>query len=167
MSNQKYNVAVLTASDKGAQGLREDKSGPLIMKLMTQNGYKVLETCLLPDDLEQIRNQLHSWANNEKIHLILTTGGTGLSPRDCTPEATLAVGEKLVPGISEAIRNFSIAITPRAMLSRGVSVITNNTLIINLPGSAKAVEECLTFLIPTLEHGLDTLFANTSDCART
>lgn len=161
---KQYKVGVLTLSDKGAKGEREDKSGPIICELMQKNGYEVIKQRILPDDKEEIEIVLREWS--EHTNLILTTGGTGLSPRDCTPEATIAVATRLVPGIAEAIRAYSMQITPRAMLSRAASVICDNALIINLPGSPKAVEESLNYILPQLEHALDILCENDGECAR-
>ena len=121
---------------------------------------------ILPDEQEQIADQLRRWSESGQIDLILTTGGTGFSPRDCMPEATLAVADRLVPGIAEAMRAYSMKITPRAMLSRATSVICRSTLIINLPGSPKAVGETLEYLLPSLGHGLDILTSRASECAR-
>ncbi|MDL2253096.1 MogA/MoaB family molybdenum cofactor biosynthesis protein [Ruminococcaceae bacterium OttesenSCG-928-I18] len=167
MWNTPYRVAVLTASDKGAKGERIDESGPLLKKKMEALGCVVTDTRLLPDDQAAISSQLQTWSEDDSADLILTTGGTGLSPRDCTPEATLSVAHRQVPGISEAMRARSLSITPRGMLSRGVSALCHNTLIINLPGSPKAAEESLDAVLPVLEHALDTLRGNTGDCART
>lgn len=152
-----YRVAVLTASDLGFKGERVDESGPLIKKRLEENGAKIIETALLSDDETGLSNKMLSWCMGGKIDLIITTGGTGLSPRDRMPEATLAISDRLVPGISEAIRYHSLQITPRAMLSRAVSVICKQTLIINLPGSPKAVNESLDAVLPTIEHALEIL----------
>lgn len=157
-------MGVLTLSDKGAKGEREDKSGPLICKLIEEKGYQIEKQMILPDEQKEIESVFYEWSGH--VDLILTTGGTGISPRDCTPEATLAVATRLVPGIAEAIRAYSMQITPRAMLSRAVSAICGNTLIINLPGSPKAVEESLVYILPQLEHALDILCQNDSECAR-
>ncbi|MBQ2769877.1 MAG: MOSC domain-containing protein [Clostridia bacterium] len=161
-----YQAAVITLSDKGARGEREDLSGPAICRRLEQEGYEIAETLLLPDGISPLKGQLIRLCDQRQLDLILTTGGTGLSPRDLTPEATLAVAERQVPGIAEAIRAHSMAITNRAMFSRGVSVIRGNTLIINLPGSPKAVEECLDAFLSALPHGLDALWNAVTDCAR-
>ena len=152
-----YRAAVLTASDRSYQGVREDKSGPRIKEILEEKGYQVGSMLLLPDDEDGLVEALIRLADEEKPDVIFTTGGTGLSPRDRMPEATKRVAERDVPGIAEGIRAYSMTITPRAMLSRAVSVIRGRTLIINLPGSPKAVAECLEFLLPTLEHGLGIL----------
>lgn len=154
---QVRRAAVVTLSDKGFRGERADESGPLAAKLLAQAGYEVAEELLLPDEEGVIRRELIRLADARQCHLVLTTGGTGFSPRDVTPEATLAVASRNAPGIAEAIRAYSLSITPRAMLSRGASVIRNGTLIVNLPGSPKAVREALEYLLPTLAHGVDIL----------
>lgn len=156
---------MLTASDKGYAGERADASGPLICTLVQEAGYVVADTALLPDDAPQLSAQMQAWCDAGAADLVLTTGGTGLSPRDCMPEATLAVAERLVPGIAEALRAHSMGITPRAMLSRAVAGIRGHTLLINLPGSPKAVRESLQFLLPQLPHALDILTGADGECA--
>ena len=160
-----FKAAIITASDKGAQGLREDLSGPCIKKILEKASYEVVSIDILPDDRNLIADKLIE-LSDRKIPLILTTGGTGFAPRDNTPEATRDVIEKETPGISEAIRAESLKITPRAMLSRAVSGIRKQSLIINLPGSPKAVKECLDFILPILEHGLNIMLNLDSECAR-
>lgn len=164
--DSRFTAAVITLSDKGAAGEREDQSGPLITGLLTQAGYRVIEELLLPDDQKRLENELIRLSDGRQASLILTTGGTGLSVRDVTPEATLAVAHRNVPGIAEAIRADSMRYTRRAMLSRGVSVIRGSSLIINLPGSPKAVRECLEFLLPELKHGVAVLKGSVSECGR-
>ena len=156
----------ITLSDKGAQGQRKDESGPLIGSILTENGYDVVETILIPDDEDILKKELIRLADQRQVNLVMTTGGTGFSPRDITPEATEAVCERMTPGISEAIRAYSMTKTPRAMLSRAVSGIRGTTLIINLPGSPKAVRESMEFIMSSLKHGLEILNGRTSDCAR-
>ena len=129
-------------------------------------GYEVVETLLLPDDAERLKTQLIRLADSRQVDLILTSGGTGFSLRDQTPEATMAVADRNAPGIAEAIRSQSMAVTNRAMLSRGVSVIRKKTLIVNLPGSPKAVRESLGFILDSLDHGLAILRGSASECAR-
>lgn len=160
-----FKAAIITASDKGAQGLREDLSGPCIKKILEEANYEVVSVDILPDDRNLIADKLIE-LSDRKIPLILTTGGTGFAPRDNTPEATRDVIEKETPGISEAIRSESLKITPRAMLSRAISGIRKQSLIINLPGSPKAVKECLDFILPILEHGLNIMLNLDSECAR-
>lgn len=159
-------AAVITLSDKGAAGQREDKSGPVIVEELQKAGYKVIETLLLPDDVTKIKAQLIRLSDQRQVNLILTTGGTGFSERDCTPEATLAVATRNAPGIAEAIRAGSMQITRRAMLSREASVIRHKTLIVNLPGSPKAVKECLDLVLDQLDHGIRILTGRDEECAR-
>ncbi|MBO6146463.1 MAG: MOSC domain-containing protein [Lachnospiraceae bacterium] len=147
-------AAVITASDRSFRGEREDRSGPLIMELTRRAGCRVVEQLLLPDDEDAIYNELVRLSDEVMPDVIFTTGGTGFAERDRTPEATMRAAERNAPGIAEAIRAYSLGITPRAMLSRAVSVIRKKTLIVNLPGSPKAVKECLDYLLPTLEHGI-------------
>lgn len=165
-ADEPFRAAVITLSDKGFAGERTDTSGPLVASLLTEAGYKIEEMLLLPDEKAQLTKALIRLADSRQVDLIITTGGTGMSVRDCTPEATLAVATRNVPGIAEAIRAESMKITPRAMLGRGVSVLRNKTLIINLPGSRKAVEESLTFVLPQLEHGLQILKGSAAECGR-
>jgi len=160
-----FRAAILTLSDKGSRGERQDASGPLIKSILEKEGYEVIETLLLPDDRTSLGLELKRLADERQVDLILTTGGTGFSERDITPEATLAVATRNAPGIAEAIRFHSLQITKRAMLSRAVSVIRNKTLIVNLPGSPKAVQEGLEYILPVLEHGLQILKGTAGDCA--
>lgn len=161
-----YRAGIVTLSDKGAAGEREDQSGAVIRKLLKHAGYEVASYCLLPDDGELLKEELVRLCDREHCDLVLTTGGTGFSKKDVTPEATLAVADRNAPGIAEAIRAYSMTVTKRAMLSRGVSVIRGETLIINLPGSPKAVDESLTYILDTLPHALDILSGNGGECAR-
>ena len=159
-----FTAAIVTLSDKGAAGQREDKSGPLIRDMLEAESYEVLETLLLPDDRRQLETQLIRLADQRQISLIVTTGGTGFSERDVTPEATIAVCDRMAPGIAEAMRYYSLKITPRAMLSRQTSGIRKKTLIINLPGSPKACKENLECVLPTLAHGLGILRGTEGEC---
>jgi len=159
-----FTAAVVTLSDKGAAGKREDKSGQIVKDMLEAAGYKVGDILLLPDEKKQISDVLVTLSDLRQMNLILTTGGTGFSPRDVTPEATLAVATRIAPGIAEAIRAHSLQITGRAMLSRGVSVIRNNTIIVNLPGSPKAVREILEYILPQLAHGVEILTNKTNEC---
>lgn len=161
----RFRAGIITASDKGSKGEREDLSGPTIRELIEVEGYQVISMQVLPDDEEALYMELVRLADKEKADVIFTTGGTGLSPRDNTPEATLRAATKNVPGIAEAIRSYSMQITGRAMLSRAVSVMRNQTLIINLPGSPKAVRESLAYILPTLAHGLEIMKGVTGECA--
>lgn len=161
-----FTAAWITLSDKGAAGEREDKSGPLIGEMLAEAGYEVKEGILIPDEPDALKEQLIRLADDEKINVVFTTGGTGFSPRDLTPEATEAVCDRMTPGISEAIRAYSMTKTPKAMLSRAASGMRKQTLIINLPGSPKAVRECLEFLLDPLEHGLEIMLGRDGECAR-
>lgn len=166
MAEYRWKAAVVTLSDKGYAGEREDKSGPLICEILTESGYDVQETILLPDEKEEIKKYLCELCDEKRMDIIFTTGGTGFSPRDCTPEATMDIAQRNAPGIAEAMRLASLKITPRAMLSRGASVIRGKTLIINLPGSPKAVRENLEAVLPSLDHGLAILTGRDGECAR-
>ena len=159
-----FTAAVITLSDKGSTGEREDKSGPLIKDLLQSQGYQVIESLLLPDGRPDLEKHLCSLADQRQVNLILTTGGTGFSQRDTTPEATLAVCDRMANGIAEAIRQYSLTITGRAMLSRAVSGIRRQTLIVNLPGSPKAVKESLDYILPHLGHGLGILRGSEGEC---
>ncbi len=163
---QPYRVAVLTLSDKGYAGEREDKSGPMAQQMLLEAGYEVVEMLILPDEQERLERELIRLADQRQLHLILTTGGTGFSKRDITPEATIAVCDRMARGIAEAIRNYSMTITKRAMLSRAESGIRKGTLIVNLPGSPKAVREALEYILPELEHGIGILRGTEGECAR-
>lgn len=158
-------VGVITASDKGYAGEREDLSGEKIVTIMEENGYEVVRKVILPDDRNMLSDEMIAMCDMG-IPLILTTGGTGFSRRDVTPEATKAVIEREAPGIPMAILNFSLSITRRAMLSRATAGIRGETLIVNLPGSPKAVEEALGFILPSIGHGLDILLGRDGECAR-
>jgi molybdenum cofactor synthesis domain-containing protein len=160
----KFRIGILTLSDKGARGERVDGSGPLLATLVAELG-EVVKTAIIPDDATTIAATLCTWADEEHLQLILTTGGTGLSPRDVTPEATLQVVDRLVPGMVEAMRAASLIKTPHAMLSRAVVGIRGATLIINLPGSPKGASENLAVLLPALAHALAKLQGDPADCA--
>ena len=161
-----WQAAVITLSDKGAKGERRDESGPAIANRLTEAGYEVVEQLLLADEAAPLKAQLMRLADQRQLDLILTTGGTGFGPRDITPEATLAVAHRNAPGIAEAMRAASLAITPRAMLSRAASVIRGKTLIINLPGSPKACMECMDVFLDTIPHAMGLLRGAVEDCAR-
>ena len=159
-------AAIITASDSGYRGEREDLSGPAIKEILEREGYEVISMDILPDDQVMLAGKMQEIADSEKAELILTTGGTGFSERDVIPEATEEVIERKVPGIPEAIRAYSMPITKRAMLSRATAGIRGKTLIINLPGSPKAVRESLEYIIDALAHGLEILSGEARDCAR-
>lgn len=159
-----YRVGILTASDKGAAGQREDLGAEAIREIIARLGWRVDVYRIVPDDTEAIKDALVGMADRDGVDLILTTGGTGFSPRDNTPEATRAVIQKEVPGIPEVMRAESLKKTSRAMLSRAVAGIRHRTLIINLPGSRKAVVECLESIIESLPHGLDILTGRDGEC---
>ena len=160
-----FNIGIITASDKGSRGEREDASGRLIATMLQELG-QIRSYKVVADDAEQISREMVIMADQLGVDLILTTGGTGLGPRDVTPEATLAVVDRQVSGIAEAMRAKSLEITSRAMLSRAVAGMRNKTLIINLPGSPKSVQECLEVILPALEHGLAIMKGEASECAR-
>lgn len=164
--SKSMRVAVLTLSDSGYEGKREDKSGVVIRELMEEAGYTVIDSKILPDGIEPLAEELKTLCDADLADLILTTGGTGFSSRDLTPEATLSVVERQAPGIVEAMRWHSLQITSRAMLSRATAGIRKGTLIVNLPGSPKAVRECLEYILPSLKHGLEILKGTASECAR-
>ena len=166
MENRKWRAAIVTLSDKGYAGEREDQSGPLVSRMLSEAGYDVRKTVLLPDEQKEIEKYLCKLCDEDKMDVVFTTGGTGFSPRDCTPEATMAVATKNAPGIAEAMRLASLKITPRAMLSRGASVIRGSTLIINLPGSPNAAREKLEAVIPSLQHGLEIRTGRAGECGQ-
>ena len=159
-------VAIITSSDTGYRGEREDLSGPAIREIVEKNGYKVVSMDILPDDRAILSKKMAEIADNNTAELILTTGGTGFSPRDIMPEATEDIIDRRVPGIPEAMRAYSMTITKRAMLSRATAGIRKKTLIVNLPGSPKAVQEALEFLLPHLDHGIGILRGSEGECAR-
>ena len=161
-----FKAAVITVSDKGARGERVDESGPAAKEMLEEAGYEVVETLIIPDEPEELKTELIRLADEVRADLVVTSGGTGFSMRDQTPEATLAVADRLAPGIAEAIRYQSMAVTNRAMLSRGVSVIRRQTVIVNLPGSPKAVKESLGYILDSLDHGIRILRGSASECAR-
>ena len=161
-----FKAAVLTVSDKGSAGERKDQSGPLVAQLLRRAGYEVLRQEIVPDEQNQIEKILKFMADQTGADLIVTTGGTGFSVRDVTPEATAAVCGRLAPGIPEAMRAGSMKITKTAMLSRAAAGIRGRTLIVNLPGSPKAAEECLDIILTPLAHGLEILRGEASECAR-
>ena len=168
MTENRLTAAVITVSDKGFRGEREDTSGPALRAMLEEQGWQVVHTALVPDEKDQIQRELIRCADEKRIALVLTTGGTGFSPRDITPEATLGVVERLCPGIPEAMRAESMKITPRGCLSRETAGIRGSTLIINLPGSRKASAENLAAVLGPVRHGVEMLLsAGSADCAAT
>lgn len=161
-----FTVGIITSSDKGYRGEREDKSGQVIEEIVSQNGFKVIKKVVLPDEKDLLEKEMINMCDNLNVNLLLTTGGTGFSKRDITPEATKSVIEKEALGIVEAIRFYSLQITKRAMLSRATSGIRQNTLIINLPGSPKACKEALDFVLDDVKHGIEILLGEAKECAR-
>lgn len=158
-------VGILTISDRSSRGERSDVSGDVIVDVLARLGEMESTYAVVPDEQALISGKMVEWADNRIVDVIVTTGGTGLGPRDVTPEATLAVVDRLVPGMAEAIRAESLKKTPHAMLSRAVCGIRGSCLIINLPGSPKAVRECLETILPALPHAVDTLRGGVTDCA--
>ena len=164
MLNKKYRAAIITVSDKGSRGEREDASGERMKEILGDEGYHISSYQIIPDEQALLEKELRRICDEGLADLIVTSGGTGFSARDRTPEATVAVAERLAPGISEAMRMQSLGVTKRAMLSRAVAAIRGKTLIVNLPGSPKAVKENLGFIISELEHGLDILTDSDGEC---
>ncbi len=160
-----FSCAVLTMSDKGSRGEREDESGPMLQELLREEGYQLRAYRIVPDQIEAIAATLMEWVDQDGIDLILTTGGTGVSPTDLTPEAMRRVLDKEIPGMAEAMRAASLLKTPHAVLSRGLAGIRGTSLIINLPGSKRAAMENITVLLPALPHALDKIKGSSSDCA--
>ena len=161
-----FTVGIITSSDKGYRGEREDKSGQVIEEIVSQNGFKVIKKVVLPDEKDLLEKDMINMCDNLNVNLLLTTGGTGFSKRDITPEATKSVIEREALGIVAAIRFYSLQITKRAMLSRATSGIRQNTLIINLPGSPKACKEALDFVLDDVKHGIEILLGEAKECAR-
>ena len=161
-----YHAAVLTVSDRSFRGERPDGGGPLVAEILKNAGYEVVITAIVPDEQDQIEEKLRQIADSGEVQLLVTTGGTGFAPRDVTPEATLAVCDRLTPGIPEAMRYASMRVTSRAMLSRAQAGIRKGTLIINLPGSPKAAKENLEAVLPAIGHGLEMLSGRPADCAK-
>jgi len=159
-----FAVGILTISDKGSRGERQDKSGEVIREILPSIGARIVNYEIVPDEKELIVKKLIKWVDEDDLDVLITTGGTGLTPRDVTPEATLAVVDRIVPGIAEAMRAESLKKTPMAMLSRAVVGTRGKCLIINLPGSPKAVHECLGVVLPALPHAVETLKGRAGEC---
>ena len=162
-----FHAAVLTVSDRSFRGERPDEGGPLVAGLLREAGFAVVKTAVVPDEQSLIETALREIADTGEVQLLVTTGGTGFAPRDVTPEATLAVCQRMVPGIPEAMRYASMQVTSQAMLSRAQAGIRGSTLIINLPGSPKAAKENIEAVLPALGHGLEMLSGRPTDCAKT
>ena len=158
-------ASVITVSDKGSRGEREDTAGPLAAQMLKNAGYEIVAQTIVPDEQQQIEAELRRHANELGANLIITSGGTGFSKRDVTPEATIAVCERMAPGIPEAMRAYCLSITNRAMLSRAAAGLYHDSLIVNMPGSPKAVRENLEPVLPALEHGLQMLLGTKNECA--
>jgi molybdopterin adenylyltransferase len=161
----KTSVGILTISDKGSQGLRNDESGAILVRIIDEKGYSVFKKEIVPDDRRQIADKLSSWVDKDGLSLIVTSGGTGLSPTDVTPQAMQDIIDYEVPGMAEAMRAASLKKTPHAMISRAIVGVRKTTLIINLPGSPRGAGENLSVVLPALDHALSKLAGDTSDCA--
>ena len=159
-----FNVGILTISDKGSRGERQDKSGEAIREILPSLDARIVNYEIVPDEKELIVEKLIKWADEYNLDVLITTGGTGLTPRDVTPEATLTVVDRIIPGFAEAMRAESLKKTPMAMLSRAVVGTRGKCLIINLPGSPKAVRECLEVVLPALPHAVETLKGQAGEC---
>lgn len=159
------SAGIITVSDKGSQGQRNDLSGPAIAEMLAGAAIEIRHTVIVPDEKDQIRKILIDFADVKQVDLILTTGGTGVSPRDVTPDATLEVIDKQIPGMAEAMRRESMRVTPHAMISRAVAGIRGKSLILNLPGSPKSVRENLAIVLPALKHAIEKIKGDDSECA--
>jgi molybdenum cofactor synthesis domain-containing protein len=159
-----FTAGILTISDKGSRGTRQDKSGEVIRQILSTMDARIANYDIVPDEKELIVEKLVKWADEDNLDVVVTTGGTGLTPRDVTPEATLAVVDRIVPGFAEAMRAESLKKTPHAMLSRAVVGTRGKCLIVNLPGSPKAVRECLQVILPALPHAVETLKGEAGKC---
>ena len=164
MAKKMFTAGILTVSDKGSKGERQDKSGDAIRETLSGMDARIVNYDIVPDEKELIIEKLVKWADEDNLDVVITTGGTGLTPRDVTPEATLAVVDRIVPGFAEAMRAESLKKTPHAMLSRAVVGTRGKCLIINLPGSPRAVRECLQVILPALPHAVETLKGEAGEC---
>ncbi len=160
-----FSAGIITVSDKGSQGKRQDLSGPAIAEMLAGAAIHIKKTLIIPDEVDQIQQAIIQFADIEKLDLILTTGGTGVSPRDLTPDATIKVLDKEMPGMAEAMRYASMKITPHAMISRAVAGIRGRSLIINLPGSPKGATENLAVVLPAVRHAIEKIQGDPEDCA--
>ena len=160
-----FRAVIITVSDRGARGEREDGSGPEIARMLEAAGLEIIGRRIIPDEKEMIHQMLLEWCDGGDADLILTTGGTGVSPRDVTPDATREVIDREIPGMAEAMRRQSAAVTPHAMISRALAGIRGRTLIINLPGSPKGARENLSVLLPALAHAIEKIKGDDSECA--
>jgi molybdenum cofactor synthesis domain-containing protein len=165
MSEMGFRAVIITVSDRGARGEREDGSGPEIARMLEAAGLEIIGRRIIPDEKEMIRQMLLEWCDGGDADLILTTGGTGVSPRDVTPDATREVIDREIPGMAEAMRRQSAAVTPHAMISRALAGIRGRTLIINLPGSPKGARENFSVLLPALTHAIEKIKGDESECA--
>ena len=159
-----FTAGILTISDRGSRGERQDKSGETIREILSKMDARIVNYDIVPDEKNLIVEKLLRWADEDNLDVVITTGGTGLTPRDVTPEATLAVVDRIVPGFAEAMRAESLRKTPHAMLSRAVAGTRGKCLIVNLPGSPKAVRECLAVILPALPHAVETLKGQAGEC---
>lgn len=158
-------AGIITVSDKGSQGKREDLSGPAVAEMLAGAAIQVKQTIIIPDEKDQIKKAIIDFADVQKLDLIITNGGTGVSPRDITPDATLEVIDKQIPGMAEAMRQKSMQVTPHAMISRAVAGIRGKSLILNLPGSPKGAKENLSVVLPALKHAIEKIKGDDSECA--
>ncbi len=163
--NMKIRAGVLTISDKGSQGLRKDESGEIVTGMLERQGYEVIKKLIVPDNVENISRTIKEWVDKDQLSLIITSGGTGLSPTDVTPQAMKKVLDYEVPGMAEAMRSASLKKTPHAMMSRAMAGVRKATLIINLPGSPGGAKDNLSVVLPALNHAISKLGGDTSDCA--
>jgi len=161
----KIRAGVLTISDKGSQGLRKDESGEIVTGMLERQGYEVIKKLIVPDNVENISRTIKEWVDEDRLSLIITSGGTGLSPTDVTPQAMKKVLDYEVPGMAEAMRSASLKKTPHAMMSRAMAGVRKATLIINLPGSPGGAKDNLSVVLPALNHAISKLGGDTSDCA--
>ena len=159
-----FSAGIITVSDRSSQGVREDSSGPAIAAVLAGIAIDVRQTLIIPDEKDKIKEAIIKWADIDNLDLIITTGGTGVSPRDLTPDATLEVIDRQLPGVAEAMRHQSMQITPYAMISRAIAGIRGRALIVNLPGSPKGAKENLNVILPALKHAIEKIKGDTAEC---